>query len=152
MFRGVNNINIDAKGRVALPTRFRELVHESCAGHLVVTIDMDQKCLSIYPLPEWESLERDISSLSSLDPLALRMKRLLIGHATDVEMDASDRILVPPPLRQFAELEKKVVLIGLGKKLELWNETAWEEGRESWLQSGTGSLEGLSEKIKSISF
>jgi MraZ protein len=143
---------MDAKGRIALPTRFRELVHNSCSGHLVVTIDMDQKCLSIYPLAEWEKLERQISDLSSLDPLALRMKRLLIGHATDVELDASDRILVPPPLRQFAELEKKVVLIGLGKKLELWSEFAWEESRESMLESGMGSPEGLSENISKISF
>lgn len=152
MFRGVNNINMDAKGRVALPTRFRELVHNSCSGHLVVTIDMEQKCLSIYPLPEWEHLERQISDLPSLNPLALKMKRLLIGHATDVEMDSSDRILIPPPLRQFAELDKKVVLLGLGKKLELWSESAWEENRDAWVKSGTGSLEGLSEKIQSISF
>jgi len=152
VFRGVNNINMDVKGRVALPTRFRELVHDCCAGHLVVTIDMDQKCLSIYPIAEWETIERQISDLSSLDPLALRMKRLLIGHATDVDLDASDRLLIPPPLRQYAELEKKTVLIGLGKKLELWNESAWEAGRETWLDSGTGSNSEHSEKISSISF
>lgn len=143
---------MDAKGRIALPTRFRELVHSSCSGRLVITIDMDQKCLSIYPLPEWETLERQISDLPSLDPLALRMKRLLIGHATDVDLDSSDRLLVPPPLRQFAELDKKVVLIGLGKKLELWSESEWEEGRSTWLQDGTGSVAEHSDKISSISF
>jgi len=152
MFRGVNNINMDAKGRVALPTRFRELVHNSCSGRLVITIDMDQKCLSVYPLPEWEQIERQISDLPSLDPLALKMKRLLIGHATDVELDANDRILIPPPLRQFAELDKKVVLIGLGKKLELWSESAWEDGRDEWLSSGTSGDGEHSEKISSISF
>ncbi len=143
---------MDAKGRVALPTRFRELVHESCDGHLVLTIDMDQKCLSIYPLAEWETIERQISDLSSLDPLALRMKRLLIGHATDVELDANERILIPPPLRQYAELGKKVVLIGLGKKLELWSEAAWEDGRDEWLTSGSGTSLEHSDKISSISF
>jgi MraZ protein len=143
---------MDAKGRVALPTRFRELVHDCCSGRLVITIDMDQKCLSIYPVSEWETIERQISDLSSLDPLALRMKRLLIGHATDVELDASDRLLIPPPLRQFAELDKKTVLIGLGKKLELWSESAWEEGRDQWLQSGTGTSGEHSEKMTSISF
>ena len=152
VFRGVNNINMDAKGRIALPTRFRELVHSSCSGHMVLTIDMDQKCLSIYPLPEWERLERQISELPSLDPLALRMKRLLIGHATDVDLDGSDRLLVPPPLRQFAELDKKVVLIGLGKKLELWSESEWESGRGEWLKSGTGEISEHSEKISSIAF
>lgn len=152
MFRGVNNINMDAKGRVALPTRFRELVHDCCSGRLVITIDMDDKCLLVYPVNEWEEIERKISSGPSLNKLTRRMQRLLIGHATDVELDSSDRILIPPPLRQYAELDKKVVLIGQGKKLELWSEALWEEGRVEWLKDGSDSLEGLPEEIASISF
>ncbi len=152
MFRGVNNINMDTKGRVALPTRFRELVQDSCAGQLVITIDLDDRCLLVYPLPEWEEIERKISTAPSLNKLARRMQRILIGHASDVEVDASGRILIPPPLRTYAELDKKVVLIGQGKKLELWSEPLWEEGRDQWLKDGSGSLDALPDDLASISF
>ena len=134
MFRGVNNINMDAKGRVALPTRYRELVRDRCHGHLVITIDTDERCLLVYPVGEWEEIERSVSALSSFDKANRRVQRLLIGHATDVELDGSDRILIPPPLRQYAEIDKKVVLIGQGKKFEVWSERLWEEKREAWIQ------------------
>lgn len=133
MFRGVNNINLDAKGRLAIPVRYRDFLAQHCNGEMVVTIDTDERCLLIYPRPEWEDLERKVSALSSFNPASRRVQRLLIGHATDVELDASGRILIPPPLRQYADLDKKTVMLGQVHKLELWSEEHWTTRRDDWL-------------------
>ncbi len=140
MFRGVNTLNLDAKGRLAIPTRYREPLHVQCNGELVVTVDPDH-CLLLYPLPEWVEIERKLMKLPALDPKVRRMQRLLVGHATDCELDGSGRILLPPPLREFARLDKRVVLVGQGNKFELWEEGAWNERREDWLADGLGELE-----------
>ncbi|HJN50039.1 MAG: division/cell wall cluster transcriptional repressor MraZ [Pseudomonadales bacterium] len=134
MFRGVSAINLDAKGRLAIPTRYRDRLAEHCDGQIVVTIDTDERCLLIYPLPQWEDIERKVEALPSFNPAARRVQRLLIGHATDIVMDGSGRILLPIPLREYARLEKKVVMLGQGGKLELWSEAYWLERRESWLE------------------
>jgi MraZ protein len=133
VFRGVNNINLDAKGRLALPARYRELIRDLCEGQLVLTIDTEESCLLLYPLGEWEQIEKKIESLPSFNRSARRIQRLLIGHATDTEMDANGRLLIASPLRQYAHLEKHVVLIGQGKKFEIWNESTWETKRTEWL-------------------
>ena len=140
MLRGVNRISLDAKGRLAVPTRYRERLRESCASKLVVTVDPD-RCLLIYPMPEWQEIERKLTRLPSFDPTARRLQRLLVGHATEVEMDAQGRVLMPPPLREFAGLDKLVVLIGQGNKFELWDEARWNELREGWLQEVDPSAE-----------
>lgn len=149
MFRGINTINLDAKGRMAMPARYREQLLESCSGQLVVTIDTNHKCLLLYPMPEWEHIERQIESLSSFDPMSQRVKHLLIGHANDLELDGSGRILLSQELRQYAELEKHVCLIGQGKKLEIWDQDSWNKQRESWLSET--SVEGeLPEKLRTL--
>lgn len=132
MFRGVNALVLDAKGRMAMPAKYRDRLRESCSGQLIITVDRDH-CLLLYPLPEWEVIERKLVKLPSFNPQARRLQRLLIGHATEVEIDGAGRILLPPPLREFAEIDKRVVLIGQGNKFELWNETSWGERREQWL-------------------
>ena len=132
MFRGVNPLNLDAKGRMAMPMKYRERLQEMCGGQLVLTIDRDH-CLLVYPFPEWEEIERKLVKLPTLNPQARRLQRLLIGHATEVELDGAGRILLPPPLREFAELDKKVILVGQGNRFELWNEGLWQERREQWL-------------------
>jgi len=132
VFRGVNALNLDAKGRMAMPAKYRDRLQEACSGQLIITVDRDH-CLLLYPLPEWEVIERKLVKLPSFNPQARRLQRLLIGHATEVELDGAGRILLPPPLREFAELDKRVVLIGQGNKFELWNETNWDERREQWL-------------------
>lgn len=132
-FRGVSNLSLDAKGRIVLPARYRERLAEICQGQLVVTIDTDQPCLLIYPLPEWESIEEKIEALPSFNPTTRRIQRLLIGHATEVDVDANGRMLLSNPLRDYARLGRKVVLIGQGKKFELWDEALWNERMESWL-------------------
>ena len=132
LFRGVNKLNLDAKGRLAVPTRYRERLQESCASELVVTIDRDH-CLLIYPLPEWQEIERKLMKLPSFNKAARNLQRLLVGHATEVEMDAQGRVLLPPALRDFANLKKHTVLIGQGNKFELWDEERWNSQREGWL-------------------
>src|SRR5579859_80546 len=105
MFRGINNLTLDAKGRLAVPARYRERIQEACRGQLVVTIDRDH-CLLLYPLPEWEALEERLVRLPSLNKQARELQRLLLGHATEVEMDGHGRLLLPPELRGFAGLER----------------------------------------------
>jgi len=117
---------------MALPTRYRERLMSRCDGHMVVTVDRDS-CLLLYPLPEWEEIERKLVRLPSLNSQARRLQRLLIGHATECELDGSGRILLPLPLREFANLERRIVLIGQGNKFEIWDENIWNERRDDWL-------------------
>lgn len=135
-FRGVSNISLDAKGRIVLPARYRDRLLEICQSQLIITIDTDQPCLLIYPLPEWELIEEKIEALPSFNPTTRRIQRLLIGHATEVEVDTNGRMLLSNPLREYARLGKKVVLIGQGKKFELWDEQLWAERMQSWLGDG----------------
>lgn len=149
MFRGVTQINLDTKGRMVFPRRYREELIQSGDGQVVVTVDRDH-CLLIYPLPEWERIEQKLIALPSLNRTTRRLQRLLIGHATECQLDGSGRILVPPPLREFAGLNKKVVLIGQGNKFELWDEAAWNERRDQWLAEAAEEDE-LPEELKTLS-
>ena len=106
-FAGVQHINMDAKGRLAMPARQREPLLSQCDGQLVVTIDTQSRCLFIYPLAEWERIEREIQELPALKPEVKRFQRLVIGYATDLELDSNGRLLMPAPLRDYAQLEKK---------------------------------------------
>ncbi len=134
MFRGVQHINMDAKGRLAIPARQREPLLSSSSGQVVVTIDTQVSCLLIYPLPVWEQLEKDIQNLPTLKPAVRRFQRLVLGYATDLEMDDNGRLLLPQALRDHAKLDKRVVLVGQGKKLELWSEDLWIAERDRALQ------------------
>ena len=149
MFRGVNNITLDAKGRMAMPTRYRVRLHERCDGQLVVTVDRDH-CLLVYPLPEWEEIERKLVRLPSLNKQARRLQRLLIGHATECQLDSNGRVLLPPPLREFASLDRQAVLIGQGNKFELWDEQVWNERRDGWLAEEDDELE-MPDELESLS-
>jgi MraZ protein len=150
MFRGVSHISMDAKGRMALPARHREKLLADCAGQLVATIDTQSPCLLIYPLPTWETIEREIQELPSLNPAVRRFQRLLIGYASDLELDGSGRVLLPQSLREYASLEKKLVLVGQVNKMELWDEAAWFAERAKLLDEATG--EGaIPEELMSIS-
>jgi MraZ protein len=130
VFRGVQYINMDAKGRLAIPARQREPLLANCAGQVVLTIDTQSSCLVIYPLPRWERLEKEIQMLPALKPAVKRFQRLVLGYATDLELDDSGRMLLPAPLREYASLEKKLVLVGMGEKLELWSESLWMAERD----------------------
>ena len=132
MFRGVSILNLDAKGRLAIPARYREQLQACCASRLVITVDADH-CLLIYPEPNWVEIERKLERLPSFNPTARKLQRLYIGHAQDVEMDAQGRVLLPPSLRSFAFLDKRVALVGQSNKFELWDEDAWVGRRDEWL-------------------
>jgi len=134
MFRGANKLTLDVKGRLAMPTRYRERLQERCGGKLVVTVDKDQ-CLLIYPFPDWEDIERKLMKLPSLNPQARRLQRLMVGHATELDLDGNGRILLPPTLREYGLLTRDVMLIGQGLRFELWDETRWNERRDEWLAS-----------------
>lgn len=134
LFRGINAITIDSKGRIAMPTRHRDVLLQSGNHRLVMTIDTDSPCLLLYPIMEWEIIEQKIQALPSFNKAARRIQRLLIGHATEIDMDNSGRLLVPPLLREYANLDKNIMLIGQSKKFELWDENIWNKNRESWLK------------------
>lgn len=132
VFRGVTNLSLDSKGRMAVPARYRERLQAESDARVIVTVDRDG-CLLMYPFPEWEAIERELVRLPSLNKQARRLQRLLIGHATECEFDSQGRILVPAPLREFAGIDRRVVLIGQGNKFEIWDENTWNEKRADWL-------------------
>ena len=140
MFRGVQHINLDAKGRLSVPARQRESLLDISAGSIVVTIDTQSSCLVLYPLREWERIERDVQNLPTLNPAVRRFQRLVLGYASDLDLDSSGRILLPGALREYAHLEKRVVLVGQGNKLELWSESLWEAECEAALAADEGDL------------
>jgi MraZ protein len=147
MFRGSSTLNLDSKGRLAVPSRHRDFLQSYCGGRLIVTAD-PSKCLLIYPLPDWEPIEKKLNSLSSFNPQTRSLQRLLVGNASDVELDSAGRILVPTSLRQFAGLEKSVVLAGQGNKFEVWDEEKWNQQNTEALVFRDGAmppeLEGFS--------
>lgn len=151
MFRGVNTLSLDAKGRIAMPTKYRERLAAQSNGQLVITIDPADRCLWLYPLPVWEEIERGLDGLPSFDRDARRLQRLLIGHATECDLDGQGRLLLPPPLREFARLERQVVLIGQGKRFELWDDATWSERRAKWLSEDMEDYRELSDDMKKLS-
>lgn len=147
MFRGINAINIDGKGRVGVPTRYRDELGTS----LVVTIDTEETCLLLYPIQQWQVIEDNLQRLPSFNAAARRIQRLLIGHATDVELDSNGRVLLPTLLRDYAHLNKRVVMIGQGNKFEIWDEELWQSKRGSWLEEEAARIDGLPDEMKTFS-
>ncbi|MEE9142709.1 MAG: division/cell wall cluster transcriptional repressor MraZ [Gammaproteobacteria bacterium] len=150
MFRGANRVTLDAKGRLAIPTRHRQRIADRCDGQMVVTVDRDY-CLLLYPLPDWEEIERKLNRLPSLDRQARRLQRLMVGYATEAELDKSGRLLLPAELREFAGLNKHTMLIGQGNKFELWDEERWCARRDEWLAAEEASGQDLSAELESLS-
>ena len=134
MFRGASKVTLDAKGRLAIPSRFREHLLTRADGQLVATVDRSG-CLLIYPLPEWEDFARRLGALPGLRPQVRQFQRVMLGNATDLEMDGHGRVLVSRVLRDFAGLNKQAVLVGQGNKFELWDEERWGGSLDEWLAS-----------------
>ena len=149
MFRGATKVTLDAKGRMVIPTRYRPALAQSAQGKLIVTVDRDQ-CLLLYPLPEWEQIERKLMSLPSMHAQSRKLQRLMVGHATDMELDGHGRVLVPPELREFAALEQRGMLVGQGNRFELWDETRWNGRRDLWL-NGDDNTTDLPSELDSLS-
>jgi MraZ protein len=137
---------MDAKGRMAIPTKIRESLSSFCGGRVVVTAHTEERCLLIYPENQWQEILPKLEALPSFNKKARRIQRLMIGYATQLEMDANGRVLLPPPLREYAGLEKKTMLIGQGQKLELWSEERWLD----WLDD-SGDDDEIPEELHSLS-
>ncbi len=151
MFRGINAITIDIKGRLTLPMRYREAFNTENISVLVITIDIEETCLLMYPVSEWQLIENKLQNLPSFHAATRRIQRLLIGHATDVELDAAGRLLLPPLLREYAQLDKKIVLIGQGNKFEIWDELIWQNKRNVWLLEEASGSQDLPDELKTLS-
>lgn len=127
MFQGSQSINVDVKGRMAIPSRYRDLLAAVCDGRLVVTANPYERCLNIYPEAQWKEVKAKIEALPNSNKKVRRLQRLVLGNASELEMDGNGRLLLPSTLRDFASLDKKAVLVGLGEKAELWSEQSWNE-------------------------
>jgi MraZ protein len=125
---------MDAKGRLAIPAKVREDLVQCCGGRIVLTANDEERCLLVYPEPEWEKKRPEIEALPNMYKAARRLQRLVLGNAAPMELDSAGRILIPPTLRSYAHLEKKLVLIGQGNKFELWSEERWL----AWLDESSG--------------
>ena len=147
MFRGATSLNLDAKGRLTLPTKHREAMALECAGNLVLTAH-PHRCLLVYPQPAWEPIQVKMTALSSFDKQSSGLQRLLVGFAEDVALDSAGRLLVSPELRDFAALSKEVMLVGQGSHFELWSKEAWRAQLEQVMQAESfempKELEGFS--------
>jgi MraZ protein len=127
MFRGIHLLSIDSKGRVKIPVRHQEQVTKICSGEMVLSIHPDDPCLVLYPLPNWQQLERKIAELPSLNVHSKKISRKLIGHACDCDLDKIGRILLPSSHKIYANLTDKAILSGQGTSFEIWDEKAWRE-------------------------
>ena len=155
MFRGISAINLDDKGRLAVPTKYRNELQDCCERQMIVTVAVNERCIGepgclwLYPLPEWEQVEETINKLPTLNKTAVKLKRFLIGNASECEMDGQGRLLLPEKLRKFAGMDKKIVLVGQLNKFEIWSEDAWIAKEQEWLTSDDD--EGL-EELGTLSF
>jgi MraZ protein len=149
MFRGENPVTLDTKGRLAMPSRYRERLNDEAGGALIATVSRSDRCLLIYPMPEWEETEKRLMELPSFDPANRRLQMLMVGHAADLEMDAQGRILIPPNLREYAGLDRDAVLIGQANRFELWDEAQWKDRRAQWLQVDEAA-EPMSVELKAL--
>lgn len=134
---------------MAIPARYRDRIAGRSDGHLICTIDQDH-CLLIYPLPDWEDMERRLMRLPGTKPANRRLQRLMVGHASELELDGHGRVLIPRELREFADLNRQAMLIGQGNKFELWDEARWNERREQWLDGGDGQGVELTAELESL--
>lgn len=150
-FRGISNATLDAKGRMALPSRYREAMSAVSQGQVVVTIDPAEPCLLLYPRPEWDAVQGKLEALPNIRRGVRQLQRLLIGHATDLELDGNGRLLLPAQLRDHAGLDKKLVLAGQGNKIEIWDHAQWTSSVTQWRSDGNGQLAAEFEGIAGFS-
>jgi MraZ protein len=125
MFRGSFEHSVDSKGRVSVPSRFRDILSERYEGKLVLTMDFD-KCIMVYPIEEWERIEEKIKSLPQSQKEVKDYTRFVFSNATECELDKQGRILIPPPLRENAGINKSVMVVGILNKMEIWDKGAWD--------------------------
>jgi len=125
MFRGITHLNVDTKGRLAMPSRYRDVINLESESQMVVTVDHADRCLLVYPMKDWINVEEQLMKLSNMNKRARNVQRMILGHASDCQLDKQGRILIPAPLREYAGIEKETVLMGQVNKFELWSAEAW---------------------------
>lgn len=152
MFRGITALSLDAKGRMAIPSRYRERLLADGVEQLILTLDHRGQCLLLYPLPVWEAIERELIGAPNLLAVVDQLKHTLIGHVTECEPDAQGRILLPGMLRELVGIDRQVALVGLGNKFELWDEAAWAERRKDWLRAAQDGAVQVPEQISRLAF
>mgnify|MGYP000058135462 FL=1 len=139
MFRGINPVNLDAKGRLALPAKYRDRVSDRCDGHMVLTVHPFDRCLLLYPLADWEVIESQVNALpNSTSRQARRLQHLMVGYATELDLDSANRLLLPAMHREHAELDKRLILVGQGQKFEVWSDARWSTMTEAYLDEPVG--------------
>ena len=139
LFKGIHNLSLDSKGRLGIPVKYRDNIIGLVKGAMVITIDTEEKCLLLYPSNFWSKIQDKISKLPSFNKNARRIQRLLVGQAEDIDVDSNGRILISKPLREYASLSKKVILIGQGEKFEIWDQGTWSQNVEKWREEVTSS-------------
>jgi len=150
VFLGVSTLNLDAKGRMAIPAKYRGALTDCCASRVVVTINPREHCLWLYPETEWNEIAREVAALPTLNRQNQILQRLLLGHASELEMDGQGRILLSVELRDYARLGKKVSLIGQGHKFEIWDAEGMQGEREGWLDEASLPAEELSPELTGL--
>ena len=151
MFRGFSAVSIDSKGRLAVPSRFRDRLSVIAGGCLVQTLNPLDRSLWLYPLSEWELIETKLADLSDFDKQSRRAKQMMRGYATDCQLDAQGRILLTPELRDYASIKKQSVILGQGNKFEIWNQASWEEQRDHWLEQVGNADDEPSDPLRGLS-
>ena len=150
MFRGTTAVNLDSKGRLTIPTRYRDLLRQQCQGQMVCTLDMSLPCLLLYTLPQWQLVEEKLNLLSDFRNDERLIKRLLLGNAKDCEMDRNGRVLLPTPLRGLANLDKKLMMVGQMNKFELWDESTWMAQMQQDMQAAQSIDFDTSERLRDL--
>ena len=147
MFSGRHALNLDAKGRLAIPTRHREKLKASCGGRVVLTQHPMDGCLALYPEAQWDDIARKVADLSDAEPAVRHLKRRFLGQAVELELDGSGRILIPAELRELIGLDKQAMLVGILHRFEIWAGDAWEAE-----QAKLGDTGEMPDSVKSLAF
>ncbi|HHL31905.1 MAG TPA: division/cell wall cluster transcriptional repressor MraZ [Oceanospirillales bacterium] len=148
MFYGEAALNLDSKGRLAIPVKYRDVIADACDNKLVLTYNAyENDSLWLYPQFEWEKIREVISKLPTANPANRAIRRRLVSSAYHIEPDKGYRIQLPVTLRQVASLEKKIVLTGDDNKFEIWNEDAFNKKRFEIPDLSAASSEILNDLI-----
>lgn len=152
VLRGIHTVHIDSKNRLAIPNRYRELLTTRSNNNLVITVDIEAPCLLIYPEADWLEIEQQLMSLPAFQAGVRDIQRLLVGHALDVTLDRHGRVLISSMLKDYAQLSKAAILVGQGKKLELWDSSTWFAHCKRWREAdhNLSLLEVHDPQIKNI--
>lgn len=151
MFRGFSSVSVDTKGRMAIPARYRDLLAARGTSTLVATVNPWDRCLWLYPLHEWNLIDAKLLGLPDGDKESRRAKQVIRGQATDCVVDAQGRVLLPQELRAFAGISRRATFLGQGNKFEVWDEEAWTQQREEWLQGVDSGPDSSSSVLNALS-